>query len=547
MEVHDQVNVVIIGGGTTGLRAGTELASSGVSSLILSKGTPCRGIVGLNALLEEVGDTRELFLGDTLKAAAEIGETVLAENMIDNSRLELDFLEKLGLEFLHEGRYRPRRTSGNSAARTVYTTDKTGEDIINVLTEAYIGGGGRIEKNRRAVSIIKTDNMVSGVLTVDSGADFFHLYPCNAVIIASGGLGNLYTHSTNNSSLSGDGLILALNAGALLRDMEFVQFEPFALQLPGNKTFFSLSFLLEDKPRIYCEQGKTIFADGEVETLSKAQISLRLFERIAELRKAGKTGRLFFDCTHIFPERLQLHGNLLDLCSRFGLSLEKDPLPFTPAQHYMLGGIDVNERYETSVQGLFAAGETAGGTHGADRLAGNSALDALVSGTLAAGSAMQYLQDAGLRPDSECLAASALLEEKMIIKGMLSTDTQLISTAQELQQLQDLMWDHAGIIRCEKGLSRALEKITGLRQPDNAACNLSRSDSGDESAVSKYIKDFLSRENRLLVAEMIVTSALMRLESRGGHYRSDFPHIDTSLSCSIKIYRNKDQKVCYVL
>lgn len=547
MEVHDQVNVVIIGGGTTGLRAGTELASNDVSSLILSKGTPCRGIVGLNALLEEVGDTRELFLGDTLKAAAGIGETVLAENMIDNSRLELDFLEKLGLEFLHEGCYRPRRTSGNSAARTVYTTDKTGEDIINVLTEAYIGGGGRIEKNRRAVSIIKTDNMVSGVLTVDSGADIPHLYPCNAVIIASGGLGNLYTHSTNNSSLSGDGLILALNAGALLRDMEFVQFEPFALQLSGNKTFFSLSFLLEDKPRIYCEQGKTIFADGEVETLSKAQISLRLFERIAELRKAGKTGRLFFDCTHISHERLQLHGNLLDLCSRFGLSLEKDPLPFTPAQHYMLGGIDVNERYETSVQGLFAAGETAGGTHGADRLAGNSALDALVSGTLAADSAIQYLQDAGLRPDSERLVASALLEEKRIIKGMLSTDTQLISTAQELQQLQDLMWDYAGIIRSEKGLSRALEKITGLRQPDNAACNLSRSDSGDESAVSKYIKDFLSRENRLLVAEMIVTSALMRLESRGGHYRSDFPHIDPSLNCSIKIYRNKDQKVCYVL
>jgi L-aspartate oxidase len=534
MEVHDYIDVVIIGGGTAGLRAGVELADCGSTSLILAKGDPCRGIVGLNVLLDEADDTQELFLTDTLRAAAGIGEAVLVKNLIEKSRQELKFLEGLGLEFLHDGYYRPRRTSGNSVARTVYTMDTTGEEIIDTFTAAYTDGGGGIMNNRRAVSIITTEGVVAGVLTLDTIADIFHFYPCKGVIITTGGLGNLYTHSTNGSALSGDGLILALDAGALLRDMEFVQFEPFALHLPGNKSFFSLSFLLEDGPRIYCEDGRKIFADGEVETLSKAQISLKLYDRIVELQRAGKTGRLFFDCTHISPDRLKLHGKLLSLCSRFGILLERDPLPFTPAQHYLLGGIDVNERYETAVTGLFAAGEAAGCTHGADRLAGNSAIDALVSGHLAASSAFQYLNNSDQLVVNE-QKANELLESAYAAKEALLCNNSKKLELNNLQELQRLMWDFAGIVRCKDDLLQAKEGIQRLEDLWKEIANPS---------VNSFVVDFqapdslgmsITWSNQLAVAEMIVESALMRKESRGVHYRSDFPNREKSISKSILI------------
>ncbi len=537
--IHDHIHAVIIGGGTAGLRAGAELSGNGLASLILSKGPPCRGIVGMNALLEEADDTRELFLGNTLQAAAGIGVKNLAEKMVDNSRAELAYMEQLGLDFLHDERYRPRRTSGNSAHRTVYTTDRTGEEIIEALGGAYTGQGGYMVRNRQAVSIITTDGIVSGVLAVDPGTAQFHLYPCSAVIVATGGLGNLYTHSTNNSSLSGDGLMLALDAGALLRDMEFVQFEPFALMLSGSDSFFSLSFLLEDKPQIYCEQGKAVFADGEVETLTKAQISLKLFERIAELRHKGATGRLYFDCTHIPSHKLQLHGRLIDVCSSVGFSLDKDPLPFTPAQHYLLGGIAVNERYETAVPGLFAAGEAAGGTHGADRLAGNSALDALVSGNLAAASVIRYLIG-GIEQQSVEQAVNQTMEAaRNTLDGILQKTGVFsrVDYQQNLQQLQQLMWDCAGIVRCYDNLVLARDGIKNLKELQTEFIR----DSPVSLSKNNYSPDALGMyftwSNQLAVAEMIVASAMMREESRGVHYRSDYPYMDPSLEKSIMVRR----------
>ena len=539
--VHDHIQAVILGGGTAGLRAGAELSGNGLPSLILSKGPPCRGIVGMNALLEEADDTRELFLGDTLQAAAGIGVKNLAEKMVDNSKAELAYMEQLGLEFLHDEHYRPRRTSGNSAHRTVYTTDRTGEEIIEALGGAYTGQGGYMVRNRQAVSIIATDGIVSGVLAVDPGTAQFHLYPCSAVIVATGGLGNLYTHSTNNSSLSGDGLMLALDTGAKLRDMEFVQFEPFALMLSGSDSFFSLSFLLEDKPQIYCEQGKAVFADGEVETLTKAQISLKLYQRIAELRHAGKPGRLFFDCTHIPTKRLQLHGKLIELCGSFGLSLDRDPLPFTPAQHYLLGGIAVNERYETAVPGLFAAGEAAGGTHGADRLAGNSALDTLVSGKLAAASLIRYLQGGNASaPCEEALNRSVdvardTVDDLMQTAGKYSS----LSYRQDLLQLQQLMWDYAGIVRCNDSLASARKGIEILKALKNDSSQDAPAAVSSGSNAQNALGLALAWSNRLTVAEMIVESAMMREESRGVHYRSDYPYIDPSLGKSILVRREK--------
>jgi succinate dehydrogenase/fumarate reductase flavoprotein subunit len=519
------VDAAVIGGGTAGLRAAAACARSGFSTLIISKGAPCTGIVGLNALLDEAGDTRETFLGDTLRSAAGIGLPALAENLVDRSGEELKFLEGLGLQFHHSGRYLPRRTSGNSAARTVYTTDTTGVEILSALKRIYTG---QTASGLQAVSIIKEGGQVSGLLCLDGRSGEFHLCPCRALIVASGGLGSLYARSTNSRSLSADGLLIALEAGARLRDMEFVQFEPFSLLLPSRDTFFSLSFLLQDKPRIYCEEGRAIFRDGEIEQLSKAEISLRLYERVVQLRESGRRGTLLFDCTGIKPERMELHTTLLKLCRRFKLHPETEPLPFTPAQHYMLGGIEVSERYETAVTGLFAAGEAAGGTHGADRLAGNSALDALVSGAGAAASAVEYLQGDAVNRAQRRITEAALAQERRIAGEIERAGRQPISTEQGITRLRECMWNSVGIIRSEEGLQKARTEFERLKETSESACV-----SGSSP------QERLSGVNQLSAAEIITTAALMRRESRGVHCRCDYPGRDPSMEGSIRAVRER--------
>jgi L-aspartate oxidase len=359
--------------------------------------------------------------------------------------------------------------------------------------------------------LIVDQGHVRGLRYFDASGERREVY-ANAILLATGGAGRVFRETTNPSVATGDGIALAFNAGARVADLEFVQFHPTALNLAGAPRFLISEALRGEGARLVNEKGEAFMTrhhpDGD---LAPRDVVARGIVRESE----HTGGSVYLTLAHLDPDFVrERFPTIAAMCAQAGLDLARDRIPVGPAAHYMMGGVDTDEWARTSVPGLFAAGEVAcTGVHGANRLASNSLLEGLVFGARAVQAMTQAPRTASLKvdrvmalsppafaPDETRGATARLAEAPEARRRQLS--------ALDRDAVRDLMWRQAGLFRTRESLGDAVAALEHARMPASSTAEAWR------------------ERNLLTVARLIARAALRREESRGGHFRSDFPRRD---------------------
>jgi L-aspartate oxidase len=489
---------LIVGGGVAGLRAAIGLAAAG-RVLILTKAEPAESNTGYaqGGIAAAVGDddSPALHAADTVRAGDglcdEAAVAVLVEQGPRYVRELLDWGARFDLG--PDGRPALGREAAHSVRRVLHAGDTTGREIGRVLWEQV-----------RALPSVETiEHALVTDVVVDGGhaCGLRYFEPdgsrrevrAHATLLATGGAGQVFRETTNPAVATGDGIALAFDAGARVADLEFVQFHPTALSLTGAPRFLISEALRGEGARLVNVRGEAfmsrVHADGD---LAPRDVVARGIAR--EVAESG--GAVFLTLAHLDPDYVRRRfPTIAAMCAQVGLDLARDPIPVGPAAHYIMGGVDTDEWARTSVPGLFAAGEAAcTGVHGANRLASNSLLEGLVFGARAA-LAMQ-----------EPARGAALKQDRVMADGPWPRAHRPL--AMDGEAVRDLMWTSVGLFRDRAGLEAASARLeaAGAPAPSNAA--------------------EWRLHNLLTAARLIARAALRREESRGGHYRADFPHRD---------------------
>jgi len=502
------VDFLVVGSGVAGLSAAAGLADSGsvlvVTKESLAESNTAYAQGGIAVALGGEGDVA-LHLSDTIGAGDGLVNAASAAVLIGQGPQRVSELIEWGTGFdrypasdlERAGQLMRTREGAHSLARILHANgDATGHEIAVSLLR-HVRAISRIELLEWAtmVELIVEDGCVVGAMLLNA-TGVLQEVRARAVLLATGGAGQIYSDTTNPSVATGDGIAVAYRAGAELTDMEFYQFHPTAFALDGAPRF-----LLSEALR--GEGGWLVNVRGE-RFMHRYHPGLELAPRDVVARaiaREGVDGPVYLDLREV--------GRKMDLKARFpgisafladyGLDLEHDKIPVRPAAHYLMGGIRTDVQGRTSLSGLYAAGEAAcTGVHGANRLASNSLLEGLVFGALAA-EAMASEQGTGSHQQRSAVAHSIAVE--MDNGGDVEA---------WIAQLQRLMWRDAGLLRDEAGLLRATAGIIALRA----------------SVPRGLARRSLEARNLLTVADAIVQSALGRRESRGAHYRLDFPTHD---------------------
>ena len=497
-----RADFLIIGGGIAGLRAAIDLVGHG-RILLLTKASGAESNTGYaqGGIAAAMGpdDSPSLHLTDTLDAGAGLCDRAAVSALVTDGPRYVQELIDWGAAFARDadGRLSLGREGAHSVRRVLHAHDATGREISRTLHARLAGAQGfEIFDHVLATSLQMERGRCCGVHGLDTDQRPVSI-AAPSVLLATGGAGRVFQETTNPAIATGDGLAMAWRAGARLGDLEFVQFHPTVLHVPGRPRF-----LVSEAVR--GEGGRLLNADGETFMTRydpRGDLAPRDVVATAMVREASRTGRsVYLSLQHLDPGwvRARFPG-IAAACREAGLDLATDLLPVSPAAHYMCGGVDTDLDGRTSVPGLFAAGEVAcTRVHGANRLASNSLLEGLVFGARAA-VAMRGPERIADLPESHAIAPVAPPSD--------ARDNQADVPA--------LMWRDAGLVRDAEGLSRAaswLEAIASARE---------RALEGEHGTADAWRMANLAR-----VGALIARSALWRQESRGGHRRTDFPQRD---------------------
>lgn len=499
----DFTDFLIIGSGVAGLRAAIELAPH-VKVLIVTKDIPTEsnteyaqgGIAVALSDEDEVG----IHLEDTLKAGDGLCREEAVKILVEEGPERITELISWGAEFDREGtKLAFTREAAHSKKRILHASgDSTGRELQRVLfgkTQTYPS----ISKYRFAFTldlIVRNNECLGAQVLLDGKVISIF---AKATIIATGGAGQLYARTTNPEVATGDGIAMAFRAGAVLEDMEFVQFHPTSLFLEGAPHFL-LSEAMRGEGALLRNTHRDLFMKNYhpmAELASRDVVSRAI---ISEMVRTGSTN-VYLDLSHLEKDFVRRRFPTINAtCLLYGIDITKDLIPVSPAAHYIMGGIKTDMNGATTIKNLYAAGEVAcTGVHGANRLASNSLLEGLVFGARAGKAAMECGMPDSLKVES---AAGKADFEKSEIQNPESRIEE-IRTA-----LRKLMWEKAGIIRCAESLSIAKKEISQwLPFIDKAA----------------LLRPEQELKNMLTVANLIIEAAMARQGSLGAHYRSDYP------------------------
>ena len=382
-----------------------------------------------------------------------------------------------------------------------------------------------IYEDTDAVELLVSNNECKGILVYNDATQEYETIYSPAIILATGGIGQLYKYTTNPIGATSDGLALAYNAGAVMQDMEFVQFHPTALAIDCGENRFLISEAVRGEGAKLCDADGVEYMQNYDERKELAPRDIVTRANFSEMRK-HKVDNVYLNATCIDSKKLaKRFPNISKKCLENGIDIAHDFIPVAPAAHYYMGGVKTNLRGETSINGLYAIGEVSStGLHGGNRLASNSLLECVVC----AYSVADYLKTQELKSPKQ-------IDET--IKSTLDLYTKEDGITEELdipalkKKLKDIMWDYVGIFRDENSLKTAQERLEELRKefPRSYKC------------INREEYEF---RNMLQVSELIATSALMRKESRGAHYRTDFPQ--TNEECVHSIITKEDKVPDYV-
>ena len=553
-------DVLIIGGGSAGLRAAIEAHDAGVNVLIISKverGDPhtvlARG--GINAAVGTMDpeDNWMIHAVDTLREGEFLADYEKVEVLCKNASDAVNELVNWGARFHREenGKLTQRFFGAHTYRRTVFYEDWTGQEIIRVLLDQVIQREIEIVDNVYVAKLLKSTNVgekgeateeVNGAYGIDFKKKEIVRFECKSLILATGGYTRVYAVSSSRIFENyGEGVALAYESGVDLVDMEMVQFHPTGMVWP-EKALGTLAteairgeggILLNSKGERYMKN----YYPERMELGPRDVVARATFNEIVAGRGTPHGG-VWLDVTHLSKEKIM--DRLPTMYEQFknidGIDISKEKMEVGPTAHYSMGGVVVDMDCRTKIRGLFAVGEVISQIHGANRLGGNSLLDTVVFGKIAGAEAARFANEVSERQKT----GPSLLRSK--INDQVGLDDGIFVIKEPItfrNEIQELMKYNAGIVREETKLQNGLKRILELKSEFYSKDNILEEFKIDNDNVALTMQV----ESSLIVCEAIIRCALMRQESRGAHYRSDFPKTDDE-KWKVNIYcRNEDRNM----
>jgi L-aspartate oxidase len=508
--LHATYDYIIVGSGIAGLYAAL-LAREHGSVLVLTKGSidDCntRWAQGGIAAPIGAGDSAEKHLRDTIEAGAGLVDEEAARVLTHEAATRIEDLVRLGVPFdTSEGEIALAREGAHSQARVLHAGgDSTGAHIELTLASLALQEGITVLEHTIAVDIVtgtRNKEVAEGILAENARSGEASEYSSRHLILATGGAGQMYRVSTNPAVATGDGIALAYRAGAEVTDMEFVQFHPTALRLPGVQPFLISEAVRGEGGILRDVRGERFMPeyDERAELAPRDVVARAIIDRI----EATGTDHVLLDVTHL--ERghvIARFPQIYRFCLGAGLDITREPIPVSPAAHYTMGGIRTNVWGETTIAGLYACGECAcTGVHGANRLASNSLLETVVF-------AQRVVQRTVEAPGGSAPGTPGALD--------ISDPAVSESGPPAREAVQTLMWDKTGIVREAGGLAQAKAALSAW---DGAWI---RGRSEGDPKVAPTDRAVIELRDLILCSRLVAEAALVREESRGAHYRTDFP------------------------
>jgi len=539
--IHE-CDVLVIGSGGAGCRAAIEAKKHNLDVIIVSKGlsfkSGCTTLAegGYNAAFGYVDleDSVESHFADTMKGGADLNDMKLVQILVNESKDRLIELESYGAIFDRQesGKLNQRPFGGQSFRRTCFQGDRTGHEMMMALKEEVIRQKIKTVDEVAITSLIMDEKNegVIGACGISLKDTNFMVFKSKSVILASGGAGWLYPVTSNAVQKTGDGYALAYDVGADMIDMEEVQFHPTGMLYPESRRGVLVTEAVRGEGgklfNVNMERFMTNY-DERGELATRDVVARAIYNEIREGR-GTENGGVYLDVTHLSQELIEekLETMLLQFLD-VGVDIRTQAMEVAPTAHHFMGGVKITPECETTIKNLFAAGEVAGGVHGANRLGGNALADTQVFGRRAGESAAKN----ALINEQEYNEASVKLEEDRINDLFKSGN---IRPHELKAELMEIMWENVAIIRNESGLKLALAKIEELQNklPDMKISN--------DSGYNKDLLDSIEIQNMLEIASLVIQSALIRRESRGSQFREDYPDRDERWNRSIVMNKYKD-------
>lgn len=547
---HKSCDVLILGGGGAALYAAIHAcdANPRLRIVLASKGlfgkSGCTRMVqgGYNVVLHPE-DSFDKHYDDTLRGGGLINHQELAWILVTQAPERIFELENAyGCYFDRnpDGTIHQRALAGQSFNRTVHRGDLTGIELMSRLSEQALMRDVEILNEVRGLDLLfdRNGERVCGALLLDFHTGEMIAMSARAVLLATGGAAPLYRITPASLEKSGDGMAMAYRAGAEFVDMEMMQFHPTGL-IAGESVMTGT--VLEEGLR--GAGGYLLNAQGErfMQRYDPAKMERSTRDRVSrggflEIRAGRGTaeGGVYLDVRHLGKEFLMKSSpGMYQRCLSVGYDMAKDLVQVTPTAHYQMGGVRIDPDCRTSVEGLFAAGEDAGGVHGANRIGGNGVAESMVFGAVAGDALARYVEGSA-EPPRDALDAQHLADRWNRAEGEGNPFTLR-------QQLGTVAWDDLGIIRSETALARAEAALNKIAE-QAARLPIPADRAGDAS-----LHERINLDNLLCVAAMIQRSATLRRESRGSHYREDFPQTSDEYLVNIYVKRDEDGKLRHEL
>ena len=510
--VNLDADFIIVGTGIAALRAAIDLGHAG-KTIILTKSVATAGSTGYaqGGIAAAVGadDSPKQHAEDTVVAGDGLVDVGAARTLTESAPQAIKELIEWGVQFdrTESGELALAREGAHCCRRVLHVRDATGREISRALWNRLQATPNiRVIEDACVTDIVVIDGECVGVRFQTAGDEFEVVGACST-LFASGGAGYIFCETTNPEVATGDGIAIGYRAGAEITDMEFVQFHPTALACGEGSRFLLSEALRGEGAKLVNQQGQPFFSDTEDELSSRDRVARAI------AREIERTGDVYLTFDGADADFVRKRFPLIaDRCHRIGLDLATDRIPVVTAAHYLMGGIRTDQDGRTSVPRLFAAGEVAcTGVHGANRLASNSLLEGLVFGAAAARAMCR-----DKTKQSQELSTRVRRKSISDATGANVEDTE--------DQVRALLWKYCGLFRNREGLTNVLDVCKGLRQEF------------DESGISPRVQSIVT------VGELVARAALRREESRGAHYRTDFPQrndIDWSRHTTISKYEDR--------
>ncbi|WP_445476030.1 FAD-dependent oxidoreductase [Methanococcoides methylutens] len=518
MITHD---AVVIGGGLSGLRCAIELHERGVDVAIISKVPPIRSHSGaaqggINASLGS-DDSWESHAFDTVKGSDYLADQDTVEILCKEAPDRVLEMEHWGTNFSRkdDGTIAQRPFGGAGFPRTCYAGDRTGHNLLHTLHERILRSGIKVYREWLVTRLVIENNRCLGFVAMNLLNSELEVFKTKATVLATGGYGRIYQRSTNAIINKGFGISLAYRAGVPLQDMEFVQFHP--------TTLWGTNILITEGARgeggyLYNKDHERFMKDYAASSMELAprDIVARSIQQEIDEGRGFPGGYVYLDITHLGKDLIEERlAGIRQICIDFaGIDPVDEPIPVQPGQHYSMGGISSNKNGATPASGLYAVGECACiSVHGANRLGGNSLLDTVVFGRRAGVHASDYI--ASVEETNDDPLTQALDSERTAISEMIGKDGESYSSISE--ELKKTMQENVGVFREQGKLEKAVDDIKYLEE---RARSLKVKTEAREFNLE--LLNAIELKGMLDLAHVIALGALVREESRGAHYRTDF-------------------------